>query len=322
VPEKRDYTNRFYKEDPNKKLAKIFGEKFTEYRNEWDKATTGEEIPDFPLSIAIDIIDDCNSKCTFCYRRNHENSKTRMDFYTYKKIIDEGWVYDLPSIGFGYGEPLMHPDIIDMVKYASNKEVLDIILTTNGTLLSQEMSISLIKAGLTKLHVSVDAFSKETYKKLRGGDLHVIEHNIRTFLEIRENHKTKLPLLRLSFVCLDENKHELDLFIEKWEEVVDYIDIQEHFPNTNIDNLLDIKVNDFYCTQPNREIDIKPNGDIQACCTFYSKHLKFGNINNGDTIYDIWKGKMEDLRNSFKTKKYYLVCKNCFGCKEKEVISV
>ena len=311
--ERREFSHRIYKNEPNARLGQILGGKFVKYRGAWDKALTGNEIPNFPLDMSIDIIDNCNLSCTFCYRHHGMSSKNKMSYKLFKKIIDECSCHSLPAVTFGFGEPLMHPDIVRMVEYANISGVLDTIISTNGVLLTQAMSKSLIRNNLRKLHVSIDATTKETYKKVRGYDLDKIEHNIHNFIKIRNEHGTQLPLLRVSFIHLAENKHELDLFIKKWVDVADYIDIQEYFSTQNVDKLSNIKVEKFDCPNVNRGLNITVNGDIRACCSFYSKHLKLGNIDT-TSICNIWHSKeVEAIRNSFKTKDYYLACRNCYG---------
>ena len=74
-----------------------------------------------------------------------------------------------PTVFFGgFGEPLSHPDIVDMVARVKALGA-PVELITNGTLLTQEMSGRLIEAGLDVLWVSLDGATPESYADVRLG---------------------------------------------------------------------------------------------------------------------------------------------------------
>ena len=86
----------------------------------------------------------------------------------------------------------------------------------------------------------MDAASAETYKRLRGGQLLILERNIEAFLNRRAQLNLKTPLLRLSFIVLPENRAEMEEFRNKWFDLVDYIDFQNYVDLSQVDVLADI----------------------------------------------------------------------------------
>jgi MoaA/NifB/PqqE/SkfB family radical SAM enzyme len=90
----------------------------------------------------------------------------------------------------GMGEPLHHKDILYMVAEAS-KRAGRVELLTNGTLLTPEMSKSLIEAGLGMLWVSIENFEADAYGQIRmGSSLKKITENISAFN--RERYRFEL----------------------------------------------------------------------------------------------------------------------------------
>ena len=84
--------------------------------------------------------------------------------------------------------------------------ILDIYFSTNGILLNKKISTDLIKSGLTRIQISIDAITKETYDKVRpGGNYNKIIENINEFLLIKQNLNARLPLVRVNF-CENINK--------------------------------------------------------------------------------------------------------------------
>lgn len=314
--EKRDFVTRFLvREDPNKKLGEILGERFIKYRKEWDDCTASRRFARFPLCLVVEPVDNCNLNCRFCYRAHGvKNSHAYLSLEMFKKIMDDAGRFQLPSVGFAIGEPLLHKELIDMIKIAKSKGVMDIIVTTNGMLLTEDISFSMINSGVTKLHISVDAAFPDTYKKIRGGSLEKLEKNIYDFLRIRRESNSILPFVRLSFLCVEDNKSERKFFLEKWSSLVDYIDFQDCVSFDEVDRLSPVEVDEFDCPDLYKSLTIRANGDIQACCTFYGKHLVMGNANVGDAVSSVWNGKrLGSLRKSFQEGDYPVMCKHCMG---------
>ena len=84
-----------------------------------------------------------------------------------------------PELFFGgYGEPLSHPRILDMIEQAK-KAGYSVSLITNGILLTEQVTRRLIDLRLDKLWVSLDGASPECYADVRLGDaLPVVIENL------------------------------------------------------------------------------------------------------------------------------------------------
>lgn len=121
----------------------------------------------------------CNMNCTWCYR--HDSAfKTTLDammpLETMEKIIEntEGRFQKIYLTGLG--EPLLHPQYDEALQLA--RRLTDkVVLTTNGSLLTEEHIDRLVDNGLTHIEVSIDAFDKNVQKVHRGTDLEHL-HNM------------------------------------------------------------------------------------------------------------------------------------------------
>ncbi len=302
-------------DDPNDIIAEVKGDRYREYRRRFHSSGSGEFRLDFPLDLSIEAVDWCNFECPYCPRATYRGSRTRIDRDAFEQLIDEyaKRTEGLAAVGFDRGEPMLDTHLEDKVRYINDRGIVDIILTTNAVFLSPERSRNLIEAGLTKLHVSIDAATQDTFTKCRGGNLAEVEHNIREFLRIRREMERRIPIIRVSFVVNELNAHEVDLFEAKWANLVDYVEFQDCVDHSRIDRLVDFETEPFHCQYPFQSTSITANGDILACCSFYAKHFVLGNILKGDSIADTFNGRqMVELRRSFREKKgFHIVCKNC-----------
>ena len=227
-------------EDINIKLGKIIGKKFVDYRKTWDAANNFEIVTDFPLFLHVDMNQTCNYKCPHCiiaYKDEVEGyyEGKNLNFEDYKKIVDEGSDYNCPSISpQGNNEPFLIKDLHKYINYAYKKGFIDIMLNNNGSAITPKRAQQVLDSGLTRIRFSLDAYSAESYPKVRVGaiPLEKVKKNIETFLNLKEQGNYKLPVTGVSFVKMKHNEHELDDFINYWRDRVDMVSIQTFTPPT------------------------------------------------------------------------------------------
>ena len=208
--------------DINSKLASIIGKKFEDYREKWNAANRFELETDFPLFLHLETNQICNLKCPSCPIGQPEAytkyiSSEKMDPNLYQKIILEGEKYHCPSMEpQGTNEPFLDQNLEDYIRFAADHGFIDIMLNTNGTLLSEERTRKFLKSGITRVRFSLDAATKETYEKVRlGAKYDVTMKNIERFLEIKKQEKLELPVVGVNFCKTKFNEHEEEAFIEK-----------------------------------------------------------------------------------------------------------
>ena len=290
-------------------LSKDKGVSFSNYRNEFHKASNFNQLYEYPVHVDIELTNLCNYSCGFCV----QGLKPKDEYYRKKKILEKEVVFDLmehcrkigvKSVQFnGQDEPTLYPDLIKVLKYASNLGFDDIFFNTNGSKLNKEYAADLIESGLTKLQISIDAFSKETYFKVRKKrNYEQIVKNILSLVESREKKKKQLPLIRVSFVVNEFNCHEVESFKEFWQDKVDFIGIQNlvNIHNTNVENRKELK--GVRCNMPYFRMMVKADGSVKPCCTGFGDRL--GGLGN---IHEI---KIQDIWNSKRLKNFQEIHRN------------
>jgi MoaA/NifB/PqqE/SkfB family radical SAM enzyme len=179
-----------------------------------------------PLShlstVYVEPTNYCNLECRTCMRNSWDEPLGRMDIQTFDRIIEGVRTTGAVKIFFGgFGEPLAHPQIIDMVSKA-HATGAKVELITNGTLLTQAMSTDLINAGLDMLWVSLDGAKPESYADVRlGAALPEIVENLKQFVNIRRPSPHVLffpdpiarPQIGIVFVAMKRNIGDLPAVI-------------------------------------------------------------------------------------------------------------
>jgi radical SAM protein with 4Fe4S-binding SPASM domain len=307
-------------------LAEVVGrEKWKEYRNLYDKVSCLELETDFPIQLDFELNASCNLKCPMCPLSAESNKgkgkETWFKFDDFKRIVDEGVKNGLKAIKLNYlNEPLIRNDIAQFISYAKNAGIEDIYLSTNGMLLTDSLIIELIESGLTRIQISIDAYTNETYEKVRpGGKMNKVVNNVERTITLRNNRGSITPLVRVNFVRTELNEHELKSFINYWCKKVEMIGIQEMVkpPISSIgiksNTTSNKRKKGFRCSFPFKQMVINNEGDILPCCTFYGEQLKMGNIKK-DEIKNVWNSeKMKQFRKLHKDGKYFQneICLKC-----------
>jgi len=166
--------------------------------------------------VYVEITNKCNLSCATCMRNVWDVKYGGMSAETFTRILAsfEGLPHK-PELFFGgYGEPLSHPHILDMIEQAKTAGH-SVSMISNGILLTEQVTRRLIDLRLNKLWVSLDGASPECYADVRLGDaLPVVIENL-TRLKAQK-YKTfgfsswaGLPKLGIAFVAMKRNIHDL-----------------------------------------------------------------------------------------------------------------
>ena len=111
----------------------------------------------------------CNLKCVHCYSHSKDlDYKGEMSTEEAKRFIDGLAEFGVPVLLFSGGEPLLRKDLFELIAYTRGKGIRAVI-STNGTLITEDTAKKLGDAGLSYVGVSIDGL-KTIHDKFRGVD--------------------------------------------------------------------------------------------------------------------------------------------------------
>ena len=319
-------------------LLEKFGKRYEVYRESYEKNIKSKkfsELSDYPTTVVLELVNRCNLQCVMCYQGfRNDAKKITMDNKTLSKIFEDFKKNNLPALMLSISEPLLYKDFEKVLTLAKNANIMDVLLFTNGILLNEKNAKKILNSSVTRLFVSVDGASSETYNKVRipvserlkGVDrLKDLENNIKTFVEMRNNLNFELPIVRTSFVALNLNLSEREQFINKWISVVDSVEVQRETSIKAYDDIRSGKYNikdtvkNYDCSEPWGQVTIYSDGTVAPCCNTVGRNLPIGNIKY-NTLREIWNGpKMTEVRQSFLNNNPANVCKSCIENSQSEL---
>jgi radical SAM protein with 4Fe4S-binding SPASM domain len=282
----------------------------------------------FPVELAFELASACNLRCVMCPVPTTSRAATLMDDGIFRRAADEaaeekGFVL-LPQ---GFGESMLHPRWASLLSHALSRGVAPIILLTNGMLLNEKNLEKLMGIGLDVIVVSIDGVDPKTYASVRvGGDLEVVEANVRRFLLRRGQNAG--PRLVLRIIRMKETEAEIEAFFSRWRPLLspgDELRINEFndwagkvedrsAPSAPVPGVLPTKRPP--CRMLWSNLSVHADGKVSACCHDSEDELVVGDLAKGETLHGIWNGEaLADLRRIHREGRIEelpicLACKN------------
>lgn len=297
---------------------------------EWSVLFKKVKVARMPFSVNIEPTNRCQLACPECPTGNNQIplNKGEMNLLMFEKLISSIYKQVFYINLYFQGEPLLNKHIIDMIKL-TRKHKMYVVLSTNAQIIDEKRAEELVLSGLSKIIVSMDGITEESYQKYRvGGHLTKVKDAIVLLNKAKQQYRKNMPKVEVQFLVNRYNEHEISEFIgwakknkvkpelKSMQLNIDFTFLpqNEKFKRYSFVNnnwvLKRSKKN--RCFRIWKQCVIRYNGDVLPCC--YDKYGQYviGNINE-KTLNDIWLSeKFTSFRLSILTnKKLIPMCSNC-----------
>ncbi len=116
-----------------------------------------EETQPWLYSAKIKLLTSCNLDCSFCrWRVSNNQARKMLMLRDLRAPLRELQAFKVIRIHFSGGEPLIHPEIVGVLRYCSDVGIPETAMTSNATLATKEIASDLFQAGLKHINVSLD----------------------------------------------------------------------------------------------------------------------------------------------------------------------
>lgn len=256
---------------------------------------------EFPNRVTVELTNDCNVSCTFCNRQKIKMNIGYMEEKLFYKIIDEMALHKpIKLVPFFRGEPLMHPKIIEFIKYAKKHGVGPIQIASNALLLDEKMQDELIETGLDYISFSLDTLDVDIYACSRQlGDLSVSMENVEMFCSKCKKRRDKgfsAPTVQVSTINYKDYIPGQKDFINHWVKYADIVRVYEQHDEHGklVDPVVREQIDIFTDRRPCRKVFtdmvIYWDGRLALCNYDWEEKRELGNL-NAMTIMEAWNSK-------------------------------
>lgn len=241
--------------------------------------------------ISVEVDSHCNLRCTMCpIGHGLVKNQGRITVDTVEKIADLAVGYTDKIALAVMGEPLLHPKLVDMVKAIRAKD-LNCLLWTNGQLMTEEKSKSLLKAGVSKVIFSYEIIDKHLHEITRiRADYDVVMKNLDDFIRLKDEISpeteasiwnivtdTSIPLVFPEHI--QEKYQDVELYASYAMDWHGEIDVGESTEKLNVTPSM--------CNQIQRYLSVSWEGDFISCCNDFNHEYPIVNVHEVDSLEQV-----------------------------------
>jgi MoaA/NifB/PqqE/SkfB family radical SAM enzyme len=279
-------------------------------------------LPRYPEHIEWETSTCCQLRCVFCplkdMKRPNSLMKKEIVYKVVKEIKKEAKGQIRTSYLHRIGEPLLNPDIFEMIDLVASAKIRTSIST--NCLLLRERKEEIFKSRLKELTLCLDGITKETYEKYRiGSNFEKVLSNIMDFLTDWSMKKSNIHI-QVQLIRMKDNVKEVPKIKEIFSKFKNRgsFEILDKLYSTfggRVEDLGEGKTPErrHHCPKLWREISIGVDGLVSPCCRDSDNLAVVGDVTK-QSIYEIWHGeRYKYYRTLFEKKRFEKIplCRNC-----------
>lgn len=292
------------------------------YKSDLSRADRTQEALAFPAVLLIDNCNACNLRCSMC---DHSNMKKYrkvqiMDMGLYRRLIDEIAVENPEARIWEifFGEPFLCRDMPARIAYAKEKGLRDVVLNSNGVLMSEKRAKAVIEAGLDALYVGIDAATGATYDRIRvGGDFDRAVRNVLTYRDLLDRYGNGRQELFVQFVVSEVNEHEAADFERCWKARGVHVKIRPKVSWAGLVDAGNLQDNRLVERRPcywlMRTINICADGRVALCSVDVHCRVDCGDLTHA-TIKEVWQAQLRQYRTMHREHRFEELPRMCREC--------
>ncbi len=166
---------------------------------------TIKNAPHVPLVLSWNVTRKCNLKCSHCYiNAAKEELRDELTTQEGKDLMDQISEVSRPLLILSGGEPLLRPDIYELIRYGVSKG-FRMGLGSNGSLLDEKAANKLAEAGAKTVSISLDSSVPEKHDDFRG-----VKDSWQKAIQAIEALKQNGVLVQVNTTVTQQNHGEID----------------------------------------------------------------------------------------------------------------
>jgi len=275
--------------------------------------------------VYIEITNICNLKCSFC--PEGKRKKEFIEESKFEHIIKQIKEYTNLITLHVKGEPLLHPNLRELLKICEDNNIL-VNITTNATLLEKKIDVLIESKAIRQINLSLHSITKN--ENIEEYDFNkYIESCIKTSNKILEMSNIIISYRLWNLENIEENNENIEI-LKKLEKVYKLNNLvqraqKELFVKLNNNCFLnqdfefvwpslenEIISEEGSCLGLRNQVAILVNGDVVPCCLDENGEIKLGNIfeENFENIINSEYSK-KIIKGFEENKILHNLCKRC-----------
>lgn len=296
-------------------------------RFRWHYYPRLHRVGSFPDHLDIEISSACNMACPMCYTITPEFRRrvTRefMELPLFRKLVDQCAEHKAYSIRISLrGEPFIHDDAIEMIRYAKQKGIKEVSSLTNMLALTPAKFEQVLAAGLDWLTISFDGLGAVYEQIRRPARFDEAYARIQVYRQIKQRLGSRKPVIKVQTVW-PAIKEDAAAYFAAFEPHVDSIAVNPLVDYLHKDEEI-AYVPRFDCPVLYQRLVIGSDGIALLCSNDEFCLHPVGDANH-EALADIWRGeRMSEARKAHRQGrgvKLLEPCRRCYLPRQTETAS-
>lgn len=262
-----------------------------------------------PLDVLAEVTSHCNLSCPECRRMELVDKPTHMKWSVFESILRSGSGHLELAFLFGWGEPLLWPDLFEGIMFARKLRIRTSV-STNITMLKGDLAEKMSECPPDILTLALDSHVKEVYEHYRkGADFDQVYRNLQEFVQLSKKKKSSAHVVLQMISSPEASK-----------TAGEYKSFAKQFPHTDI-RYRRYKPAKSIALGPSKHRPcpilwrgpayVRADGQVFPCCILVDQPL--GNILDSD-LNTLWNSKKMKLLRQMHSNGRINELKECSTC--------
>jgi len=274
-----------------------------------------------PRELEIEINTDVSLRIKDYPHCRDDIARGPMKLAEFEKIVGDCKGYDdiCLTIG-GFGEPLSHPDLMDMIAAARQAGIFGINIETDGRLLNGKLAERLLDSQVDIISVYLDADDEQLYRQVKGqnGFAEIVGH-MEQFIDEYNKRHGRGPLILAHMVKTRETITQMEDFYDRWKRrcgnavIVGYNDFAGQIEDRAVMNMAPPRRG--ICRRLQSCMSILADGSVTTCMQDFAGRNIIGNVFD-QSVEQLWQSEPLQKLRAAHGRGDFAVNQLCKLCKE------
>ncbi len=271
----------------------------------------------FPSRVNVELTNHCNQRCALCPRQAFTRPLGFLARDVYERVVRECATHPTRLWLHFLGEPLLHRDVVRMIRFAKDAGVREVGLSTNAVTLRGRLADALLASGLDRLECSIDAGDAAGYRAMRGRDHFArVVANVRAFLLAKGDAR---PVTSLQFMRTPAVEATLPELVAAWRPYLGPEDFVMTILPATFAGAVAVPAADARprtpCPWLFSSVMVLQDGTVTMCGADWDARAPLGNVRDA-SLAEIWRGAELARRRRAHVDGRFDAVPVCAGCED------
>lgn len=238
-----------------------------------------QPVPAFPKVMMLEPSNACNHACRFCGNRSSGIKKLNIPLDFAKDILHQAAELGVEEVAlYLRGEPFLHPQLAEMVRYAKEVGIGYVYLSSNGAAGSVEAYEAVLNAGLDSFKFSINAGNRLEFEAIHGrDDFEKVVARLRWLIDYRRSTGLDFRIY-VSSTFVADTREAIFAMRDEFAPLIDEYYVHGTCPVPGVESIELDHGFTLPCPMVFNRVHVSAEGYMNACCFDFENALAVADL--------------------------------------------